>query len=135
MPSRAARPCRTRGCVGLVVEAGGYCERCAAALARASGGDDGDAGRRVVAGRQSSAARGYGHRWRRVRRLQLAREPLCADPFGVHGGAPVLATDVDHILPRRDGGRDRRDNLQSLCHSCHSRKTVSEMAARRGEGG
>jgi 5-methylcytosine-specific restriction protein A len=41
----------------------------------------------------------------------------------------VRATDVDHIEPHK-GSWERftdRDNLQSLCHSCHSRKTLAEM--------
>jgi len=28
----------------------------------------------------------------------LRRHPLCADPFGMHGGRPVVATEVDHFL-------------------------------------
>lgn len=130
MPSKAQRPCLTPGCANLAL--GGYCEACATRLA---GERPDGAGEMRQARRPSSAARGYGHRWRRLRRLQLARQPLCADPFGAHDGAPVLATDVDHIQARRQGGRDRMDNLQSLCHNCHSRKTARELATRRGEGG
>jgi 5-methylcytosine-specific restriction endonuclease McrA len=33
---------------------------------------------------------------------------------------------VDHIRPRKQGGDDSWDNLQSLCPSCHSRKTIEE---------
>lgn len=56
-------------------------------------------------------------RWRRARAEQIKRQPLCAC------GQP--ATDVDHILPHR--GREEYafnlDNLQSMCHACHMRKT------------
>jgi len=39
-------------------------------------------------------------------------------------------TEVDHIIPRQDGGDNSRENLQSLCKSCHSRKTAKEIAER-----
>lgn len=74
--------------------------------------------------RGSAASRGYGQRWRRLARMQLMRQPLCADPFGVHAGRPVRGAHVDHIVPRQAGGTDALENLQTLCASCHSRKTV-----------
>jgi len=61
--------------------------------------------------------------WRdRIRPAQLRREPLCE--ACLMKGKTVLATDVDHI----DGNPYDNDeeNLQSLCHECHSRKTVNE---------
>ena len=64
--------------------------------------------------------------------MVLREEPLCRDPFALHGGEPVPATDVDHIKPKRLGGTDARGNLQSLCHECHSRKSAGEVF--RGEG-
>lgn len=36
------------------------------------------------------------------------------------------AVSVDHIQPRRAGGSDEHANLQSLCHACHSRKTLRQ---------
>lgn len=33
---------------------------------------------------------------------------------------------VDHIVPKVDGGTDDMENLQTLCRSCHSRKTALE---------
>lgn len=58
----------------------------------------------------------------------LRANPLCADPFGLHAnsGEVVAATDVDHITARRFGGGDEWENLQSLCHECHSKKTANE---------
>ncbi|MBE7508498.1 MAG: HNH endonuclease [Planctomycetia bacterium] len=74
--------------------------------------------------RPSASARGYGRRWQRLAKMFLANNPLCVDPFGVHGKWPVVAMHVDHIVPRSTGGTDEWDNLQGLCGPCHSRKTV-----------
>lgn len=69
--------------------------------------------------------------------MVLRRNPACTDPFGVHGGQYVPATDVDHIVPRAQGGTDAPENLQPLCHACHSRKTAvgDGRWGARGEGG
>jgi 5-methylcytosine-specific restriction protein A len=69
--------------------------------------------------RGSAASRGYGSRWRRLRRMILNRQPICAR-------CPAAATEVDHIMPRAAGGGDDDANLQGLCKSCHSAKTASE---------
>ena len=74
--------------------------------------------------RDSASARGYGRRWRTRRLVHLAREPLCRT-CKAHG-VTMPATDVDHIIPKRHGGGNGSENLQSLCHACHSRKTGSE---------
>jgi hypothetical protein len=44
-------------------------------------------------------------------------------------GRVVVATDVDHIIDSRDDFTDdnSRENLQPLCHECHSLKTASSM--------
>ena len=61
--------------------------------------------------------------------MVLADSPLCADPFGVHGGQAVPAVDVDHVVPKAMGGGDEFANLQPLCKACHAHKTLNE---RRG---
>lgn len=68
--------------------------------------------------------RAYGPRWRRLRRLVLAREPLCREC--APRGLVVEATEVDHIIPLRAGGTDDDANLQPLCKRCHSRKGARE---------
>ena len=63
--------------------------------------------------------------WRRLRQSQLWDEPLCRM-------CGKEATDVDHVKPMADGGNPwDKDNLQSLCHSCHSRKTMRELNQKR----
>lgn len=64
-----------------------------------------------------------------LRPQQLLREPFCREcaKFGLR----IPATDVDHIVPHRGDWALFTDpeNLQSLCHSCHSRKTAREVLA------
>ena len=77
--------------------------------------------------RESSHARGYGRRWREFRLwfLQQPGNVICATP-----GCNAPSTDVDHRIPV-SGATDPRfweaDNLQGLCHACHSAKTRGDM--------
>lgn len=78
--------------------------------------------------RPSAAARGYGGKaWRITRKQVLLRDCYQCQRCGkvVTGRAAA----IDHIVSKRDGGTDRLENLQTLCHgpgSCHSKKTVHE---------
>ncbi len=79
--------------------------------------------------RGSAAARGYDAIWRKVRMAHLMANPVC-----VTQGCGRSAVDVDHIVPHQDGGgRLDRNNLQSFCHSCHSRKTPKDVKRRKGK--
>ncbi len=64
-----------------------------------------------------------------MRAYQLTLEPYCREC--ARHGITTRATDVDHIIPHRGDRRLFYDetNLQSLCHSCHSRKTLAERRA------
>lgn len=117
MPRRAKSACKYPGCPNLVPPGHMYCEE-----------HQRECDQQYDAQRGTSAQRGYDARWRRLRRMVLARHPLCADPFEIHAmrDEVVLATEVDHITPLRDGGSNSLSNLQSLCKSCHSRKTALE---------
>jgi 5-methylcytosine-specific restriction protein A len=55
--------------------------------------------------------------------MVLASSPLCAECE--RRGVVTLATDVHHIVAKRDGGLDEIENLEPLCHACHSRITAS----------
>lgn len=59
--------------------------------------------------------------WRKLRTLVLSENPMCE-----MCGRP--ATDVDHA--DNDPTNNCRDNLASLCHECHSRKTQADMGKR-----
>lgn len=38
----------------------------------------------------------------------------------------TLATMVDHIKPKTDGGGDEESNLRAICRICHDTKTGRE---------
>jgi len=62
-------------------------------------------------------------RWKKIRKLKLALNPLCEDCQTL--GLIESANHVDHIESIRSGGAAfDLNNLKSLCVGCHSRKTV-----------
>ena len=97
MPQRILKACAIPGCPELVRD-GRYC-----------------AGHARVVGAEYEK-----------RAMYLRANPVCVDPFGVHGAEVVAATEVDHRVPKSRGGTDAWENLQSLCKACHSRKTAQE---------
>jgi 5-methylcytosine-specific restriction enzyme A len=77
--------------------------------------------------RGSANQRGYDADWRRLRDWHITNKPLCE--ICLLGGRVTGADHVDHIEPfhgKNDPLRLDPKNLQSLCKSCHSRKTVKE---------
>lgn len=79
--------------------------------------------------RASSAARGYGADWRRLRDAFLAEHPMCR--MCAAAGRTTAATVVDHIVPHRGDNRLRlsRWNLQPLCKPCHDAVKQAEDRA------
>jgi len=124
MPWKPKKPCKHPGCPNLTD--GSYCE----AHERAA---------RVEAARaynqnsrDAELQRFYNSpAWRRLRKLKLQQNPVCEICFAA--GRVAGAIIVDHIRAVKDSPEDRlsMDNLQSVCLSCHSRKTRKEEAARR----
>lgn len=82
--------------------------------------------------RGSRQARGYGASWDRLRRQVLERDcgvcQACAREGLIHPG-----NEVDHIVPKAEGGTDDLSNLQTICAERHRLKTQDESA--RGRGG
>ncbi len=94
--------------------------------------------RRIEVERGSAHARGYGKRWDKASRAWRVRHPLCGDrrPDAVRPdvwscasrGTVQPGSVTDHIIPHRGDQVlfwDPR-NWQTLCESCHNRKSQSE---------
>ena len=78
----------------------------------------------------TAAQRGYGWQWAKLRKAMLAQEPLCRSCR--EQGMVTVATDLDHITPKAEGGTDDPGNLQALCGDCHRDKTAHESARAQG---
>lgn len=57
--------------------------------------------------------------WKHLRKVKLATDPLCEYCH------VKPASDIDHVVALNKGGSPTAmENLRSLCHACHSRKTL-----------
>lgn len=121
MAMKPLRPCRHPGCCILVAD--GYCE----------------AHKPKPRDRRSEEAKAWRwmyqtDEWRLdLRPTQLLREPWCRACVRRYPPSDprhrTRATDVDHIVDHKGDWAKftDRSNLESLCHSCHSRKTAAEL--------
>ena len=119
MAQKPLRPCLYPGC--QILTHGGYCDKhrpkhqkCAEA--------------------QSWHWMYLTEKWTQdLRPGQLLREPFCRECR--KRGIRRYATEVDHIRPHRGDWAVFTDpeNLQRLCHRCHSRKTLAETRERESE--
>ena len=110
MPYAALKPCSYPGCITLVKTG-----RCDAHQ------------QKEIVYRDPEVQRLYNtRRWKRLRIMQLAKDPWCVDCL--KDDIYIPAIDVDHITPHRgDVSLFFGGPLQSLCHIHHSRKTASEV--------
>lgn len=82
----------------------------------------------------SSSERGYGWAWQKARQRILARDcGLCQCEECKRLKRLRVATEVDHIVPKFEGGTDDDENLQAVNADCHKVKTARE--SRRARGG
>ena len=124
MALKPLKPCRKPGCPELTRE--GWCPK-----------------HKPKDAHRSQEARAW-RRWysldiwtKDLRPAQLMQEPFCREcarrypPDDPRHRTP--ATDVDHVKDHRGEWNlfVDRDNLQSLCHRCHSQKTMREMNKKR----
>lgn len=64
-------------------------------------------------------------KWRKFRRLYIVDNPLCEECK--RNGKVTEGKDIDHITPIRFGGEPFDfNNLQTLCKTCHNKKSGRE---------
>lgn len=107
----AKKPCSKPGCLSLV-ENGSRC-----------GNHKGTYVKAREKQRPSARRRGYTNAWDKARLAFLIKHPFCKMHLERQMHEP--ATEVDHIIPHKGDMRLfwDTDNWQSLCKSCHSKKT------------
>lgn len=113
MPYKPKKPCATVGCPGLTHER--YCSKCKIMM-----------NQKENYSRGTAFQRGYDSRWRKARRIYLAKNPLCVKCMETEKLTPAAV--VDHIIPHK-GNPELfwdTDNWQSLCTLHHNIKTVME---------
>lgn len=69
----------------------------------------------------------YDSRWRKFSHEYRLRNPFCVECLKV-GAYNSQHIHVDHIIPLEQAPERKYDgsNLQSLCRTCHSKKTAKE---------
>ena len=71
----------------------------------------------------------HSKRWKSLRNYYFSMNPLCEECE--RAGYITSGQEVDHIKPMRLGGASLSiNNLQTLCKSCHARKSGRESRIR-----
>ena len=122
MTRRIQKPCRVKTCRYPHRNAGGYCDE---HLDQESGWYSPERG--------TSSQRGYGAEWQRKRRFVLKRDGHQCRPCAAKG-LVTYGNEVDHRIPKAEGGTDADENLQTICEDCHKEKTRRESSRRRVGG-
>ena len=107
MPRKPLRPCSHPGCPNLCD--GQFCEQHRVEERRKYDKYE----------RSADVNRKYGRAWKRIRDRYAAEHPLCE--MCLKEGRLTPVQEVHHILPVSKGGTLARDNLMSLCQSCHTK--------------
>ena len=110
MPKAPRKPCSYSGCPELTFSPTGYCEQHRKKRHKEY----------TKYNRDPDESKYYKSKaWKQLRAAQLFTAPNCK----ICGQSATVA---DHIRPRKSGGTDALDNLQSLCNSCASIKTAKQ---------
>lgn len=114
MPRKPLKPCRYPGCPKLTESA--YCSEHGKLM-----------NARYNHNQRNQKAQSFydSSAWRKLRSRYILEHPFCVECW--KRGKLNKASLVDHIVPISKGGDplDER-NLQSLCWSCHSSKSIKE---------
>jgi 5-methylcytosine-specific restriction protein A len=112
VPRKPKRPCAYGGCPNLTD--GYYCADHTKTVAKQYNQFK----------RDPATNKRYGTQWRKIRTRYIAANPLCE--ICKESGRLTAADTIHHKRKLTDGGTNDRENLQALCHSCHSRIHMTE---------
>ena len=87
---------------------------------------------KTLTARIGATERTRGSKWVKIRAKWLSAHPVCVMCEAKGYARP--ATQLDHIIPLWQGGKDDESNYQSLCVPCHDEKTAEEAKQRAGGG-
>lgn len=120
MPSKPKKPCAYPSCPNLTDKQ--YCSQHATQMRRSYDKYE----------RASDVNKTYGRAWKRIRDRYAAQHPLCE--MCEAEGKLTPMEEVHHKLPVSKGGTHARDNLMSLCRSCHTKIHHREIGDRQHRG-
>ena len=120
MPAYPSRPCNYPGCRALTEDG---TSRCPAHKRKGW----------ITPGRGTTTQQGYGWAWQKLREQILKRDGYrCRCDDCAASGALLPAHEVDHRIPKAQGGTDDPSNLCAINRECHARKSAREAQAGRG---
>jgi 5-methylcytosine-specific restriction endonuclease McrA len=73
--------------------------------------------------------RGYGTAWYKTRARIMRRDKRLCQTCRRAGRATV-ATEVNHVKPKAQGGTDDEANLEAICSPCHKAETARQKGHR-----
>lgn len=114
MPRKPKRPCSHPNCPNLTD--GRFCEK----------HQKEENKRYEKYDRDPAVSSRYGRAWKRIRDSYVKAHPFCEMCF--LNGVIKEVEEVHHKLPLSEGGTHDKDNLISLCQSCHAK-----IHAKRGD--
>ncbi len=79
----------------------------------------------------STEQQGLGWSWQKLRLQILKRDCGLCQPCA-RAGRITPGNEVDHIIPRFEGGGDEESNLQTICPACHEPKSAAEGRRKMG---
>lgn len=107
MPRKPKQPCAYPGCPNLSDNR--YCKEHRKQMAR----------QYEKYSRNPEIKKKYGRVWKRIRDSYVKEHPFCEKCYANGKLTPV--DEVHHIVPVSKGGTHDKNNLMSLCRSCHNK--------------
>ncbi len=117
MPYKPKNPCGYPGCPHLTYDR--YCKEHKSLVSKNYNKYE----------RDPESNKRYGRAWKRIRDRYIKAHPLCEECEKQDRFIP--AKEVHHILPVNQGGTHERENLMSLCRSCHNKIHINEIGDRK----